>query len=115
MLIMALPAAGETLPDNPKEYTWSQRLRFFSLGLTWAVLLTMGPVAVTIWDMIQHYSDPVDWWQVGKLALASALPAAAAYWQKHKALLRVPPGLVIPDEFHPTKTTEIPENPPAGA
>ena len=115
MITMALPAAGEVLPDNPKEYTWGQRLRFFSLGLTWAVLLTMGPVAVTLWDMTQNYSDPVDWRQVEKLGLASAVPAGLAYWQKHKALLRVPPGLVIPDEFHPTKTTAMPQDPPVGA
>lgn len=96
--------AKKMQPSEPTEtYTWAQKLRFFVLGASWAVLLTMGPVGITLWDAVQHYNDPVDWPQIEKLAAASAVPALIAYWRKHKALLEIPPGLVVPDEFKPNR------------
>jgi hypothetical protein len=88
-------------PPVSTEYTWSQRVRFFALGAMWAALLTMGPVGITLWDWVKHYNDPIDWTQIIKLSGASAGPALVAYWQKHKALLKMPPGLTVPDEFRP--------------
>lgn len=91
-----------TMPfSEQKDWTWQQRARFFALGAMWAVLLTMGPVTVTLWDMAHNYTDPIDWHEIEILFVASAGPALVAYWQKHKADLRVPDFLVIPPEFRP--------------
>ena len=83
------------------DWSWHQRLRFFALGATWAALLSLLPVAVTLWDMIVNWSNPIDWAQVYRLTASCAGPALVAYWRKHKADLRMPPMLVIPPEFSP--------------
>jgi len=70
---------------------WSD-LKVFLLGALWIVLLSLGPVAWTIWMWV---TDPVDntisWHQLAGLAGTCAGPALVAYWRKHKALLEPPP------------------------
>lgn len=81
--------------------TWKQSLKFFMLGLWWAVAASLLPVGVTLWDAINNWDSPIDWKQLIRLTIACAGPAAWGYWSKHKALLRLPPNLVIPPEFAP--------------
>lgn len=88
------------------EYTWEQTWWFFLVGVFWVLVGTLPPVAVTLWDAYTHYSNPIDWTEIGRLAAASAGPALIGYWQSHKNLLKLPPGLVLPPEFQPKVTTK---------
>lgn len=96
---MKIGSVGVTLAGT--DYTWSQSLRFFSLGLAYAVGYALIPIAVVLWHNYENYSDPVDWGLVWKLTLAAVGPAAFSYWREHKALLKVPPWFDIPPEFKP--------------
>ncbi len=84
------------------DYTWGQSLRFFLIGAVWAVAASLPPVLWAIWHNYQNYSDPIDWNLIGGMALAAIGPALTGYWLSHRNLLKLPPWLDIPPEFHPT-------------
>ncbi len=98
-------------------YTWQQSLWFFAVGAVWAVAASLPPVLWTLWYQHQNYSDPIDKTMLKGLVLTAIVPALVGYWQKHKALLKVPPYFVIPPEFHPgvkqVETTKQTITPPA--
>lgn len=93
-------------PDGT-QYTWQQTWWFFSVGIFWILVGTLPPVVVTLWDAYYHYSNPIDWTQIGRLAVACVGPAVIGYWQSHKNLLQLPPGLILPPEFQPKITTKV--------
>lgn len=84
-----------------KDYSWQQSLRFFVLGIAYATVYALLPVAVVLWHNYQNYTDPIDWSLVWQMLLAAVGPVALSYWREHKALLKVPPWFEIPDEFKP--------------
>jgi hypothetical protein len=71
--------------------TW-RNFKLFMLGAVWAAISSIGPAAVVIWDSLTNYTDPVDWMQVGRVALVCAGGGVVAFYRKHKALLEIPPG-----------------------
>jgi MFS family permease len=73
--------------------TW-KNLKVFLLGALWTVMLTLGPVVWTIWQWVTDPNDgSISWRKLLGLAGACAGPALLAYYQKHKALLALPPDL----------------------
>lgn len=95
-----------------KEYTWGQSLRFFVIGALWAIGASLPPVLTALWHNYQNYNDPIDWELMRELTIASIGPALFFYWQKHKALLKLPPWLNIPEEFRPEKVTTVQQQGP---
>ena len=77
--------------DRP--YPCWENVKVFLLGALWVVLLSLGPVAWTLWSWLTNpYDNTVSWPQLGGLFGTCAGPTLIAYWRKHKALLKVPDG-----------------------
>ena len=72
------------LPPWPK-------VKIFLLGAVWAVLASLGPVAILVYDWLKRWDDPIDWGMVIHLAEVTAGTALVMYWRKYKALLQIPP------------------------
>jgi hypothetical protein len=72
-------------------------IRLFVLGAVWAALSSLAPAALIVWDTLQNYTDPVDWGQVGRVALVAAGGGVIGFYRKHKALLQLPPGVLPAD------------------
>ena len=65
----------------------------FVLGMAFYILVSMAPIGVIILDWTARWSDPPDPVMLSHLGLTLAGGAILAYWQKHKALLRLPPAI----------------------
>jgi hypothetical protein len=65
----------------------------FLLGMAFYILVSMAPIGVIVLDWTARWSDPPDPVMLWHLGLTLAGGAVLAYWQKHKALLRLPPAL----------------------
>lgn len=85
------------------DYTWQQSLKFFCIGALWAAIGSLPPVIWTVWHNYQTYSDAQDWTLNSGVAISAIGPALLGYAKSHMNLLKVPPGLEIPPEFHPEK------------
>ncbi len=96
---MQITSAGVEVSGTT--YTWQQSLWFFAVGAVWAVAAAMPPALWTIYYNYTHYEDPIDPTLMKGLVISTITPALAGYWQKHKALLKMPPYFIIPPEFHP--------------
>ena len=92
---------------DKKDYTWAESLRFFVVGAGWACANALPPVLWAVWHNYQNYTDPIDWGLIQGMAIAAVGPALTAYWLSHRNLLKLPPWLNLPPEFHPVVT-----NPP---
>lgn len=104
---MQISTAGVNISGT--DYTWQQSLRFFIIGALWAAGASLPPVAWTFYHNYKHHSGMVDWEFLRGLVASSVGPPLLLYWQKHKALLKMPPWLTVPPEFHPeirSTTTE---------
>ena len=77
-----------TPSNNP---TPSIPLSVFALGILWAAISAMLPVAVLLWRWVSLWQDPPDWNVVGPVALTCAGTGAWGFWQKFKAQIALPP------------------------
>jgi hypothetical protein len=69
-------------------------IHVFLLGLVWACAGGLGPAAMELWTDMTSYKDyGIDWKHVGYMAISGAAPLAIGYYQKHKALLALPPNV----------------------
>ena len=85
------------------DWTWRQRLRFFLTGALLTALATLAPVAHTIWYWLANWNDtPFDKKYLWQLAVSCAAVPVYQYYREHVALLKPPPGLILPPEFAPT-------------
>ncbi len=66
-------------------------LKVFLLGLLWAGLSGIAPVAVAIQDDVAK-NVPTDWSKVRRMSLVGAGVGVAGFYRKHRALLKLPPG-----------------------
>lgn len=72
-------------------------LGLFARGALWAAASGLLPAVIIIWDTLTNYTDPIDWQQVARVALASAGAGVVGFYRKHQALLTPPPGF-LPEE-----------------
>ena len=85
------------------DLTWRQRLRFFLTGAMLTALAALAPVVHTIWYWLANWDDtPFDRKYLWQLAVSCAAVPVYQYYREHKALLKLPPGLIVPPEFAPT-------------
>lgn len=68
------------------------KLRTFAIGILWAALAALAPVATIILDDL-HTGKRTDWDQARRVSVFNAAGGVVAYWRKHKALLKLPPDL----------------------
>lgn len=81
-----------------------KNLKIFLLGAAWVALLSLGPVAWTLYEWLTDPSDPsISWPKLRGLVLTCAGPAVVAYWRKHKALLDECPPEIEDSEAEPKK------------
>lgn len=87
---------------STKDWTWQQRLRFFIIGLSFSAFAPLAPMVVCIWWDVAHWDEAIEWKKYGMAALTAMAQPAVQYWREKKALLKLPPGLVLPPEFQPS-------------
>lgn len=70
------------------------KLRTFAIGVLWAGFAALAPVATIVLDDV-HTGKVIDWPQTWRLSAFNGAAGIAAYWRKHKALLKFPPDLQL--------------------
>lgn len=82
------------------------KLRTFAIGLLWAALAALSPVAVIVLDDVRT-GMATNWPQTRRLCVVNAAAGIAAYWRKHRALLKLPPDWQAAINDDPSNVVEL--------